>query len=294
MSLQYCLLKHQYNQILTLVPKPFVKWAGGKRQLLPILTHHMPKKYNSYFEPFLGGGALLFHLLSENPRQKCYMSDLNSDLILAYVTIRDKVGELITLLKCHSDNYFKNPKSYYYSMRKDNPKDQIEKVSRFIFLNRTCFNGLYRVNSKGKFNVPIGRYAKPNIVNMENLFAVSSALQSSKILIKCQDFSAIIDHTEKNDFIYLDPPYQPISSTANFTSYTHCDFGYDEQKRLLDFMKKLDEKGCKVMLSNSKSKEVVDLFSPLCTNIIEVDANRNINSDSKKRKGHSELLIKNY
>ncbi len=287
-------MKHQYNQLLTLTPKPFVKWAGGKRQLLPILTKYMPEKFNSYFEPFLGGGALLFHLLSENLQTKCYVSDLNSDLILSYMTIRDKVDELISSLKNHSNNYFKDSKLYYYSIRESAPKDQVEKVSRFIFLNRTCFNGLYRVNSKGLFNVPQGRYTKPNIVNRENLLAVSNTLQSRKISIKCQDFVTILNYAEKNDFVYLDPPYQPISSTSNFTSYTHCNFGYDEQKRLLSFMEELDETGCKVLLSNSKSKEVIDLFSPLCSNILEVDANRNINSDSKKRTGHSELLIKNY
>ena len=254
----------------------------------------MPKKFGSYFEPFVGGGALMFHILSQSPQTKCYVSDLNSDLILSYITIRDNVEELISSLENYSKNYFKNPKRYYYSIRDSKPKNQIEKVSRFIFLNRTCFNGLYRVNSKGKFNVPLGRYSKPNIVNRENLLAVNHTLQSSKISIKCQDFASILNNTKKSDFIYLDPPYQPISSTSNFTSYTHCNFDYEEQKRLLQFMRKLDEKGCKVMLSNSKSKEVVELFSPLCDNILEVDANRNINSNSKKRTGHSELLIKNY
>lgn len=282
------------QQILSLAPKPFVKWAGGKRQLIPILSQYIPKKFDAYFEPFLGGGAILFHLLSENPRLKCFASDLNSDLILSYVTIRDRAEELMSALETHSTNYFTNPKEYYYKIRESNPKNQIDKVSKLIFLNKTCFNGLYRVNSKGKFNVPLGKYTNPNIVNKENLLAVSHALHSKDISIKCQDFTKALDAAEKNDFVYLDPPYQPVSHTASFTSYTNDNFGYEDQKRLLAEFKKLDSKGCKVMLSNSKSVEVLDLFSDYSDNIIEIQANRFINSNSKKRTGHCELLIKNY
>ena len=254
----------------------------------------MPKKFNVYFEPFLGGGAVLFHLLFENPNLKCFASDLNSNLILSYVTIRDKVEELILALEAHSENYFKNPKQYYYQMRESTSKTQIDKVSRLIFLNKTCFNGLYRVNSKGKFNVPLGKYANPNIVNRENLLAVSHVLQSKEISIKCQDFTKALEAAQKNDFVYLDPPYQPVSHTANFTSYTNDNFGLEDQKRLFVQFEELDSKGCKVMLSNSKSKEVLDLFLTCSKNIIEINSNRFINSDSKKRAGHSELLIKNY
>ncbi|MGI0077379.1 MAG: DNA adenine methylase, partial [Nitrosopumilaceae archaeon] len=203
-------MKQQYKQILSLTPKPFVKWAGGKRQLLPILSKYIPKKFDSYFEPFLGGGAVLFHLISENPKLMCFVSDLNSDLILSYVTIRDRVEELILALENHSKNYFKNPKQYYYKVRESSPKNQIDKVSRLIFLNKTCFNGLYRVNSKGEFNVPLGKYSNPNIVNKENLLAVSYAIQSKNITIKCQDFTKALEIAEENDFVYLDPPYQPI------------------------------------------------------------------------------------
>jgi len=287
-------LKQQYKQILSLTPKPFVKWAGGKRQLLPILSQHIPKKFDSYFEPFLGGGAVLFHLISENPKLTCFVSDLNSALILSYVTIRDRVEDLILSLENHSKNYFKNPKQYYYKVRESNPKSQIDKVSRLIFLNKTCFNGLYRVNSKGEFNVPLGKYSNPNIVNKENLLAVSHAIQSKNISIKCQDFTKALEVAQENDFVYLDPPYQPVSHTAKFTSYTNDNFDYKDQKRLLAEFEKLNSKGCKVMLSNSKSKEVLDLFSSYSNNTIEINSNRFINSDSKKRTGHSELLIKNY
>lgn len=287
-------MKQQYKQITSLPPKPFVKWAGGKRQLLPILSQHIPQNFETYFEPFLGGGAVLFHLISENHKLKCFASDLNSTLILSYITIRDRVDELINSLEKHSVNYFKNPEKYYYSVRDSNPKNQIDKVSRLVFLNKTCFNGLYRVNSKGKFNVPIGKYVNPNIVNKENLLAVSNVLQSKEISIKCEDFTTSLKRAQKDDFIYLDPPYQPISSTASFTSYTNESFSYRDQKRLFVEFQKLDSRGCKILLSNSKSKEILELFSEYADHIIEINTNRFINSNSKKRTGHTEILIKNY
>lgn len=287
-------MKQQYKQITSVVLKPFVKWAGGKRQLLPILSQHIPKNFDKYFEPFLGGGAVLFHLISQNSQLKCFASDLNSTLILSYVTIRDKVDELIMSLEEHSENYFKNPEKYYYQVRDSNPKIQIDKVSRLIFLNKTCFNGLYRVNSKGKFNVPMGKYVNPNIVNKENLQVLNHVLQSKRISIKCEDFTTALRRAQEDDFVYLDPPYQPVSSTANFTSYTNDNFDYKDQERLFTEFKKLDSKGCKIMLSNSKSQEVIELFSEYSDNIIEINTNRFINSNSKKRTGHTEILIKNY
>src|SRR3990172_9693937 len=208
-------MSQQYRKI-TVSPKPFVKWAGGKRQILPEIEKHLPENFSSYYEPFLGGGALLFRLLFGTKNLRGYVSDLNSDLILAYVTIRDKLEDLLESLEKHSDNYFVNSKTYYYSIRESNPKNQVEKVSRLLFLNRTCFNGLYRVNSKGKFNVPLGRYTNPNIINKENIFAVNQVLRSENISIKCRDFSSIINDVKKGDFIYFDPPYQPVSKTANF------------------------------------------------------------------------------
>lgn len=281
------------HQILSVEPKPFVKWAGGKRQLIQTISKHLPSDFGTYYEPFLGGGAVLFYLLSENPETRCKVSDLNSDLVLAYVTIRDRVEELISSLQNHAKNYHKNPDSYYYGVRQSEPKSQIEKVSRLLFLNRTCFNGLYRVNSKGKFNVPLGRYANPNIVNEENLFAVSHNLRSKKIQISCRDFSAVLGDAKKNDLVYFDPPYQPVSKTANFTSYTNKDFTYKDLENLVAVSEKLADKGCNVLHSNSNSKEVRALFSK-DWKIIEIAANRAINSDSTKRTGQTELLIKNY
>ena len=286
-------MKQQYGQILT-IPKPFVKWAGGKRQLIPTLNENLPETFGTYFEPFLGGGALLFHMLTERQGQKCSISDLNSDLVLSYTTIRDRTEALITSLKNHEKNYQKDSKSYYYSIRESNPRSQIEKTSRLIFLNRTCFNGLYRVNSKGKFNVPLGKYSNPNIVNEDNLRSVSHILQSSKVDIQCRDFESVLRDAKKGDLVYFDPPYQPVSDTANFTSYTNKDFTYDDLSRLAELCMDLDSKGCRVLLSNSNSKEVADMFSAKPWTVNKIRANRSINSNSKKRTGHFELLIRNY
>ena len=286
-------MKQQFQQILTL-PKPFVKWAGGKRQLLSEIEKHLPEKISSYFEPFLGGGALLFDLLSKNKNLKGHVSDLNSDLVLSYVTIRDNLNELLKSLQKHSDKYFANSESYYYSVRESNPKSQIEKVSRLLFLNRTCFNGLYRVNSKGKFNVPLGRYSNPNIVQEDNLNSVNQFLNQNKVIIKCQDFSSTVEKAKKGDFVYFDPPYQPVSKTANFTSYTNGNFGLNDLTRLAKVSNELAKKGVNVLLSNSSSKQVREMFSSKVWKITKIEANRAINSNSEKRTGHFELLIKNY
>jgi DNA adenine methylase len=286
-------LKQQY-QLTSLTPKPFVKWAGGKRQLIPIITSHIPNKFERYFEPFLGGGAVFFHLISQDKKSKWFISDLNSDLVLSYITIRDNIKELISSLEFHAKNYAKNSSVYYYKIRENNPKNQVDKVSRLIFLNKTCFNGLYRVNSKGKFNVPLGKYINPNIVNKENLLAVSKTLQSKDIIIKCQDFEDALKSAGSDDFVYLDPPYQPVSTTASFTSYTDNNFDFTDQKRLFVKFKSLDKRGVKVLLSNSKSTEILELFREFKDGIVEINANRFINSVSQKRTGHTELLIKNY
>ncbi|NWJ99080.1 DNA adenine methylase [Marine Group I thaumarchaeote] len=282
------------QQVYSQEPRPFVKWAGGKRQLLHELERNYPKKFGTYFEPFLGGGAVMFNLLAKHPDMKCHVSDLNSDLILTYVAIRDKVTEVIESLENHSKKYQKNTNFYYYHVRESEPTSQIEKVSKLIFLNKTCFNGLYRVNRKGKFNVPLGRYTNPNIVNKENLLTASRILQSSNLEFFCRDFETILHDIKKGDFVYFDPPYQPVSNTANFTSYTNRNFTDDDLERLVNLAEKLDSIGCKVLLSNSKSKKVENSFSSSKWKIKEIQVNRAINSDSKKRTGHSEILVKNY
>ena len=287
------ILKQQY-QVISVAPRPFVKWAGGKRQLLPVISQNIPTKFDRYFEPFLGGGAVFFSLVGKERKAKWFISDLNSDLVLSYITIRDKVKELVASLENHAEHYSKDSSGYYYKVRESHPKKEIDKVSRLIFLNKTCFNGLYRVNSKGKFNVPVGRYVNPNIVNQENLYQVSKVLQSKDISIKCQDFEDALKGVGHGDFVYLDPPYQPISATASFTSYTDSDFDFSDQTRLYNKFKALDKKGVNVLLSNSKSDDIIELFHEFSDGIVEINANRFINSVSKNRTGHSELLIKNY
>ena len=236
----------------------------------------------------------MFNLLAKHPDMKCHVSDLNSDLILAYLAIRDKVIEVIESLENHSKKYQKNPSSYYYQVRESEPTSHIEKVSKLIFLNKTCFNGLYRVNSKGKFNVPLGRYTNPNIVNKENLLVVSQVLQSSNLEFFCRDFEQSLHDIKRDDFVYFDPPYQPVSQTANFTSYTNKSFTDDDLERLANLAEKLDSMGCKVLLSNSKSKTVENSFSSSKWKIKEIRVNRAINPNSNQRTGHSEVLIKNY
>ncbi len=282
------------NVSLPLPPKPFLKWAGGKRQLLQILNKNMPLTFGTFFEPFLGGGALFFNMLSKRIEQKYDVSDLNSDLILSYVTIRDSVDDLICSLQNHEKRYKNDPKSYYYFTRESSPDDAVEKTSRLIFLNRTCFNGLYRVNSKGKFNVPLGSYTNPKIVNEANLRAVSANLKSNNVSITCRDFKDVLQHTKKGDFVYFDPPYQPVSDTSNFTSYTNKNFVRSDLDRLADICKKLDSKGRHVLLSNSNSTVVRDMFPDKPWTVLTVNANRSINSNSKRRTNHSEILIKNY
>lgn len=275
------------------VPRPFVKWAGGKRGLLPTMSAYFPKKFGTYMEPFLGGGAVLFYMLDRNPDQRCWVSDLNAELILTYVTIRDRVEELISALEDHSGGYFDDRAGYYYRTRGEEPTDDVARCARLIFLNKTCFNGLYRVNSKGRFNVPLGRYVNPSIVNGHNLRLVSRMLRSADISIGCGDFAAVLDEAGRDDFVYFDPPYQPVSQTSSFTSYTDRDFGLDDLKRLAGVCEELDSMGCKVVFSNSNTPEVRGVFGE-SWDVMEVRANRYINSNSKKRVGHTELLIKNF
>ena len=215
-------------QKITGPPRPFIKWVGGKRQILSQIDLYLPKKYNKYIEPFVGGGALFFYLLQEN----AILIDNNPDLINCYKIIKEKVELLIDSLKKH-----KNEKDYFYKIREldRNPEefrtlDDIEKASRTLFLNKTCYNGLYRVNRKNQFNTPFGRYKNPKICDEENLRAVSNILHSTSIYRA--DFEKVLDFAEKGDFIYLDSPYHPISNTSNFTGYTMEEFGEKEQIRL--------------------------------------------------------------
>lgn len=273
---------------------PFVKWAGGKSQLIPQIIRLMPSRFARYFEPFLGGGAVFFHTASYN--RNAFLSDINVDLINAYKIIRNNVEELITALKYHQDEYTKSPKSYYYRLRdKTKGLNKIENAARFITLNKTCYNGLYRVNKKGFFNVPIGRYKNPLICDPVNLRKMSIVLSQSASYLGVIDYKKIlVEKADKDDFVYLDPPFHPISNTANFTSYTNSGFSFEDQKELATIFKELTRRGCKLLLSNSNTEEIRRLYSDF-SHLTELAlVNRSINAVGSKRVGHVELLIRNY
>ncbi|MFW9945460.1 MAG: DNA adenine methylase [Candidatus Odinarchaeota archaeon] len=268
-------------------PHPFLKWAGGKRQIISQLDKFIPLNFNKYIEPFVGGGALFFYLLPSN----AILIDNNLELINCYRVIKENVDDLILSLEKH-----KYEKEYYYKIRaKDrNPKiymnlSDIEKASRTIFLNKAGYNGLYRVNSKGFFNVPFGRHKNPNICDKENLKAVHKVLKNIEIFHG--SFELCLNLAEKDDFIYLDPPYYPLSDTALFTSYTKQDFGQGSQIKLFKLFKELDKKGCQLLLSNSYCDFILDLYEDY--RIVTLKAKRAINSISSKRGVINEVLIMN-
>lgn len=276
---------------------PFVKWAGGKSQLVAQISRFIPAEFSRYFEPFLGGGALFFYLVSRRDLSfTAFLSDTNSELINAYRVVRDHVEELIEILKYHQKEYRKSPSNYYYQLRDEtNNLNNIDCAARFIALNKTCYNGLYRVNKNGLFNVPMGRYKNPVICDIDNLRNVSLVLRQSKSHINVTDYSKIlINGIGKEDFMYLDPPYNPTSSTSNFTGYTNSGFKDDDQKHLAKILRKLDTKGCQLLLSNSDTPLVRKLYEDYSGYTTKIHANRAINSKASKRTGHTELLIRNY
>ena len=266
---------------------PIVKWVGGKRQLMYELEINMPKTYNRYFEPFIGGGALFFYLQPDN----AYISDMNEELINLYQVVRDNVDELITDLQKHDIS-----KEYFMEIRNIDRTEEyqnwsnIQKASRFIYLNRTCFNGMYRVNSKGEFNVPFGHYKNPRILDENNLINCSNLLQRTEI--KHADFSEILKKVKKGDFVYFDPPYVPLSETSSFTSYTKDGFDMDMQLSLRDVCDELDSMGVKFLLSNSDTQFVNELYENY--NIKKVFASRQINAKADGRGKITEVLVRNY
>lgn len=267
-------------------PRPFVKWAGGKRQLIDILLKNSPEGYNTFFEPFIGGGALLFAMKPS----RAVISDINSELINAYRVIKNNVEDLIRSLK-----KYKNEEQYFYGERALNPQElsEIRRASRFIYLNKTCYNGLYRENSKGRFNAPFGRYKNPRIADEENLLAVSHYLNYSDVQIYNLDYKQTVLKAKKGDFVYFDPPYYPWSETASFTRYNKGDFSIKDQEALADTFRCLADKRVYVMLSNSNTGVVRTLYKGY--NFLEVEANRFINCKAEKRgKGFFEVLIKNW
>ena len=276
--------------------RPFLKWAGGKRQLLPEIVKYVPNmtSKHTYYEPFLGGGALLFEL--QPP--KAVINDSNKELINCYKVIKDSLDELMEEL---SIDKYSNSETSYYEMRdldrstkKYEILSEVEKAARIIYLNKTCYNGLFRVNSQGQFNVPFGRYKNPNFLDDAVLKAVNKYLNSNDITLLNQDFAEAVKDANTGDFVYLDPPYDPVSQTASFTGYDVNGFNRDEQERLKEEFDALHKKGCKVMLSNSCTDFIMDLYKDYQDTIIKVRATRSINSNALKRGRVDEVLVLNY
>ena len=269
---------------------PVVKWVGGKRQLLDEITPLLPKRITSYCEPFLGGGAVLFSIQPT----KAIVNDLNQDLITVYEVIRDDVDSLLESLKKHE-----NTAEYFYAIRDmDRDKEvyqsmsKIERASRLIYLNKTCYNGLFRVNLSGEFNSPFGHYKNPNIVNEPILRAVSKYFSASNITFYSEDFAETLKRVRKGGFVYLDPPYDPVSDTASFTGYNKGGFDRNEQLRLKQCCDELTRRGVKFMLSNSATEFIKELYGEYEITIVK--AKRAINSDASKRGAIEEVLIRNY
>jgi DNA adenine methylase len=268
---------------------PFLKWVGGKRQIMPTIEQHLPKGIKSYIEPFIGGGAVLFHLQPKN----AIINDFNAELVNVYNVIKNDLENLIIDLNKH-----KNESRYFYEIRALDRTEafgnlsDVERASRIIYLNKTCYNGLYRVNNSGEFNSPFGKYKNPNIVNEPTLRAVNSYLNSNNVRIENTDYETVLKEADKNSFVYLDPPYHPVSDSSNFTGYVQGGWDESEQIRLKEACDRLNKKGIKFMQSNSSVNFIKELYSDYQIHIIK--ANRAINSDGDKRGEVEEVLIKNY
>lgn len=301
----------RYNTTDEKTVKPFLKWAGGKGQLLKEIEHYYPfdSTITKYAEPFVGGGAVLFDILSKYNLDEIYISDINAELINTYVIVRDYIEELINLLKTYQLEYVpletENRKSYYMTKRErfnalkvnGNEAENIEKAALMIFLNKTCFNGLYRVNKKGLFNVPMGSYKNPLICDEQNLCVVSEKLQNVEIV--CADYRNSAEFIDKNTFVYFDPPYRPLTETASFTAYTENLFNDKEQIELAEFVENMHKKGAKIVVSNSDPKNSNtedDFFDKIYSahKIKRVEATRMINCNSEARGKIKELLISNF
>lgn len=264
---------------------PFVKWVGGKRFLVNQLRQNLPEQFNTYYEPFVGGGALFFEIHEE--LESAVLSDKNLELIITYQAIKKNPEELIDLLKRHQRNH---SKIYYYKIRKQHDlKDKIEVAARFIYLNKTCYNGLFRVNKKGHFNVPIGKYKNPNIVGEDNILACSEALQCAKI--EYREFDTITPN--EKDLVYFDPPYHPTDEIS-FTTYTKLDFTERDQERLKDFAVRLQKNGVYVLLSNSNTRFIQELYSMKPFTRLTVHVPRFVNCKADKRDPVEEALIRGY
>jgi DNA adenine methylase len=265
------------------VATPIVKWAGGKSQLLNQLLPKAPARWNRYYEPFAGGAALFFALQPTT----AVLCDTNAELTNTYAVTRDDVNGLIRALR-----HYRYDRDRFYEVRAQNPAtmDEVSRAARFLYLNRTCFNGLYRVNRRGEFNVPFGRYNNPTICDAPKLRRASAALRGAEI--RLADFENVADDAKRGDFVYFDPPYVPLNRTSSFTAYTAQAFGEEAQARLAGIFAKLDKKGCKVMLSNSDAPLVHQLYKGY--RIDRVAATRNINSRATARGPIYEVIVRNY
>ncbi|MCC5635297.1 DNA adenine methylase [Nostoc sp. CHAB 5844] len=264
-------------------PRPFLKWAGGKSRLIQQYIPYLPKFYQTYYEPFLGGGAVFFHLQPTT----AILTDINAELITTYWCVRDKVEDLISLLQEHKSRHSRD---YYYSVRSYQSMNDLEQAARLIYLNKTCYNGLYRVNSQGQFNVPLGSYKNPNICQENLLRAASKALSSCEI--KQADFVNVLNYANSSDdFVFCDPPYHPISNTSYFTGYNGNSFSEQDQIRLRDVCAELAKRSVKVIVCNSDCEFIREIYREINFNIYAIAASRSINSNTKKRGIINELLI---
>ena len=281
-------LPTEKSELETPHSRPFLKWAGGKTQLLSQLAPFYPAKgsVKRYIEPFLGSGAVFFHFKAMVEPKSAILWDNNRELIQTFRAVSDKVEEVIDLLHEHEKLHSKD---HFLEMRVKKSRKLPEIAARLIYLNKTCFNGLYRVNSRGEFNVPLGNYPKPSILNEEGLRRASRQLAAAQI--EERDFRMVLSVAEEGDFIYFDPPYHPRSETAYFTSYTRDSFGEKDQKELAEVYRALDKKGCLLMLSNSDTHFVRQLYKGFKK--VEVNARRNINSRADRRGPIKERLIVN-
>jgi len=271
------------------VPRPFLKWAGGKTQLADSLLERRPASFNTYHEPFVGSGAIFFRLYREGLIRRAVLADVNAELIDTYLAVRDHVAEVIRIL-----SELPYSKEFYYAIRSQDPwtLNLPERAARMIYLNKTGYNGLYRVNRQGQFNVPFGRHKSPRYLDRENLLAVSQALQNVEIL--CTPFDTVVERAQPGDWVYFDPPYVPLSQTASFTAYDANGFGLRDQERLRDVCIALSQNNVYVMVSNSDTAIVRALYAFPCFTLQEVWAKRAINSNGAKRGKVTELVITNY
>jgi DNA adenine methylase len=271
-------------------PRPFIKWAGGKTQMLDQYAALYPQNFTTYHEPFVGSAAVYFHLRGLRlPIRRAWLTDSNDELMNAFRAVRDDVDGLIAKLNRHKRLH---SEEHYYAVRAADPRklSPTSRAARFIYLNKTCYNGLYRVNRKGQFNVPMGRYKNPGIFDADDLRWASQLLRPTKI--ETAHFSSVLKRAKPGDFVYFDPPYYPLSKTSNFTSYTEFPFGDWEHGELARVFRELDRMECKVMLSNSWTPFVQDLYRGY--NIVEVKGSRHINSKPDRRGKISEMVVTNY